>query len=60
MFGQVGGASLSVTDWMGEAQKSIAAQEKRRKLPASQPRIFVGEEAKAWANQPLKHWLQAP
>lgn len=60
LFGQAGGASLSVTDWMGEAQKSIAAQEKRRKLPASQPRIFVGEEAKAWANQPLKHWLQAP
>jgi hypothetical protein len=60
LFGQAGGASLSVSDWMGEAQKSIAAQEKRRKLPASQPRIFVGEEAKAWANQPLKHWLQAP
>lgn len=60
LFGQAGGASLSVTDWMGEAQKSIAAQEKRRKLPASQPRIFVGEEAKSWATQPLKHWLQAP
>jgi len=60
LFGQAGGASLSVTDWMGEAQKSIAAQEKRRKLPASQPLIFVGEGAKAWANQPLKHWLQAP
>lgn len=60
LFGQAGVASLSVSDWMGEAQKSIAAQEKRRKLPASQPRIFVGEEAKAWANQPLKHWLQAP
>ena len=60
LFGQAGGASLSVTDWMGEAQKSIAAQEKRRKLPASQPLIFVGDEAKAWANQPLKHWLQAP
>lgn len=60
LFGQAEGASLSVSDWMSEAQKSIAAQEKRRKLPASQPRIFVGEEAKAWANQPLKHWLQAP
>lgn len=60
LFGQAGGASLSVTDWMGEAQKSIAAQEKRRKLPASQPRIFVGEVAKSWATQPLKHWLQAP
>lgn len=59
LFGQAGGASLSVTDWMSEAQNSIAAQEKRRKLPPSQPRIFVGEEAKAWANQPLKHWLQA-
>ncbi|OGA88843.1 MAG: peptidase C13 [Burkholderiales bacterium GWA2_64_37] len=60
LFGQAGAQSRSVTDWMGEAQKSIAAQEKRRKVPTSQPRIFVGDEAKAWANQPLKNWLQAP
>jgi hypothetical protein len=45
---------------MGAAQKSIAAQEKRRKLPASKPLAFVGDEAKAWAGQPLKDWLQAP
>lgn len=60
LFGQAGAGNLSVTDWMGEAQKSIAAQEKRRKLPASKPLIFVGDEAKAWAGQPLKDWLQAP
>ncbi|WP_431150650.1 C13 family peptidase [Acidovorax facilis] len=60
LFGQAGAENRSVTDWMGEAQKSIAAQERRRKVPASQPRIFVGDEAKAWANQPLKNWLQAP
>ena len=60
LFGQTGAENRSVTDWMGEAQKSIAAQERRRKVPASQPRIFVGDEAKAWANQPLKNWLQAP
>ena len=60
LFGQDGAASLSATDWMGEAQKSIAALEKRRKLPASKPLVFVGDDAKAWAGQPLKNWLQAP
>ena len=59
LFGQAGAENRSVTDWMGEAQKSIAAQERRRKGPASQPRIFVGDEAKAWANQPPKNWWQA-
>lgn len=60
LFGQAGAPNRSVTEWMGEAQKSIAAQEKRRKVPASQPRIFVGDSARAWADQPLKNWLQAP
>lgn len=60
LFGQPGAESRSVTEWMGEAQKLIAAQEKRRKLAPSQPRIFVGDEARAWADQPLKHWLQTP
>jgi len=60
LFGQAGAENLSITDWMGAAQKSIAAQEKRRKLPASKPLAFVGDEAKAWAGQPLKDWLQAP
>jgi hypothetical protein len=60
LFDQPGAENRSVSEWMGEAQKSIAALEKRRKLPASRPRIFVGEEAKAWADQPLKNWLQAP
>lgn len=60
LFGQADAEKLSITDWMGEAQKSIAAQEKRRKLPASKPLVFVGEEAKAWAGLPLKDWLLAP
>lgn len=60
LFGQEGAEGRSITDWMGEAQKSIAIQEKRRKLPASKPMAFVGDEAKAWAGQPLKDWLQAP
>ncbi|KQO16531.1 peptidase C13 [Acidovorax sp. Leaf76] len=60
LFGQADAENLSVTDWMDEARKSIAAQEKRRKLPASRPQAFIGEEAKVWADQPLKDWLQAP
>ena len=60
LFGQEGAQIRSVTDWMEEAQKSIAAQEKRRKLPPSRPRMFVGDEAKVWADQPLKNWLQEP
>ena len=60
LFGQAGAENLAVADWMAEARKSIAAQEKRRKLPASKPQIFVGDEAKAWAGRPLKDWLAAP
>lgn len=60
LFGQAGAEGLSATDWMSEAKKTIAAQEKRRKLPASKPLAFVGDEAKAWAGQPLKDWLLAP
>jgi hypothetical protein len=60
LFNQDGAENLSLTDWMGEAQKSISALEKRRKLPASKPQVFVGDEAKAWAGQPLKDWLHAP
>jgi len=60
LFGQEGAEERSVTDWMEEAQKSITAQEKRRKLPPSRPRIFVADDAKAWAEQPLRKWLQEP
>lgn len=59
LFGQPEAVSRSAMEWMTEAQKSIAAQEKRRKLPPSRPRMFVGDEAKAWAEQPLGQWLQA-
>ena len=60
LFGQAGAGNLAVENWMAEARKSIAAQEKRRKLPASKPQIFVGDEARAWAGRPLKEWLAAP
>jgi len=60
LFGQDGVADLPVTAWMAQAQKAVAAQEKRRKLPPSLPQIFVGAEAQAWAGQPLRHWLPAP
>lgn len=59
LFNQAGAEQLSITDWMGAAQKSIQAQEKRKRLAASAPKMFVGDEAKAWASQPLKSWLQA-
>ncbi len=59
LFNQAGAEQLSITDWMGAAQKSIQAQEKRKRLAASAPKMFVGEEAKAWASQPLKNWLEA-
>ena len=59
LFNQAGAEQLSITQWMGAAQKSIQAQEKRKRLAASAPKMFVGEEAKAWASQPLKSWLQA-
>ncbi|MFY3385783.1 C13 family peptidase [Paracidovorax sp. MALMAid1276] len=60
LFGQADAGSRSATDWMEEAQKTITAQEKRRKLSPSRPRLFVGEDAKAWADRPLGLWLQAP
>lgn len=60
LFGQEDAAKLSIPDWMDRARNSIAAQEKRRKMSASKPLIFIGEEAKAWSQQPLKDWLQAP
>lgn len=59
LFNQAGAEQLSITDWMGAAQKSIQTQEKRKRLAASAPKMFVGEEAKAWASQPLKNWLDA-
>jgi hypothetical protein len=59
LFNQPGAAQLTVTEWMGAAQKAIAAQEKRKRLPASFPKMFVGDEAKAWASRPLQDWLQA-
>ena len=59
LFNQAGAEQLSITQWMGAAQKSIQAQEKRKRLASSAPKMFVGEEAKAWASQPLKSWLQA-
>lgn len=58
LFNQEQATELSVTDWMTAARKSIEAQEKRRRLPASRPQIHVGEEAKAWAERPLKNWMQ--
>lgn len=58
LFNQAGAEQLSVTDWMGTAQKAIQTQEKRRRLPASTPKMFVGDEAKAWAGRPLKDWLE--
>jgi hypothetical protein len=58
LFNQPGAEQLSFTDWMGAAQKSIQAQEKRKRMPASAPKMFVGEEAKAWASQPLKSWME--
>lgn len=60
LFGQENTPQLTIVDWMGQARKSIATQEKRRKLPASKPVIFIGDEAKAWAQRPLKDWLQTP
>lgn len=58
LFNQAGAEQLSITQWMGAAQKSIQTQEKRKRLAASAPKMFVGEEAKAWASQPLKSWLE--
>jgi hypothetical protein len=58
LFGQTVTEVRSVTEWMSEAQTSIAAQEKRRKLPPSRPRMFVGDDAKGWAHQPLRSWLE--
>lgn len=58
LFNQEQATELSVTDWMAAARKSIEALEKRRRLPASRPQIHVGEEAKAWAERPLKDWMQ--
>lgn len=47
LFNQAGAEQLSITDWMGAAQKSIQAQEKRKRLASSAPKMFVGGEAAA-------------
>jgi hypothetical protein len=60
LFGQPNANELSFQAWAAAAQKSVATQEKSRKLPASRPQVFVGDDAKAWANQPLSRWLTAP
>ncbi|MFT4241668.1 MAG: C13 family peptidase [Acidovorax sp.] len=59
LFGQAA-IGLPVTAWMAAAQQAVAAQEQRRKLPPSKPQIFVGDEARGWASQPLGQWLAAP
>lgn len=60
LFGQADADDLSFTAWAAAAQKTVAAQEKSRKLPPSRPQVFVGEDAKAWAGQPMAQWLAAP
>ena len=44
LFNQAGAEQLSITDWMGAAQKSIQAQEKRKRLASSAPKMFVGKK----------------
>ncbi len=58
LFGQDQAAQRSVTQWMGTAQKTIEAQEKHKRMPASRPIMAVGDDAKGWAQRPLKDWLQ--
>lgn len=60
LFAPEGTDGLTVAGLMARAQNTLAAQEKRRKLPPSRPQIFVGAQAEAWAGQPLRHWLAAP
>lgn len=58
LFNQPDAGSLSITDWMGVAQRTILSQEKRKRLNASSPRIFIGPDAKNWANQPMSKWVE--
>ena len=59
LFNQAGAERLSITQWMGAAQKSIQAQGKAQAPGVIGAQDVCGEEAKAWASQPLKSWLQA-
>ena len=56
-FNQAGAEQLSITDWMGAAQKSIQAQEKRKRLASSAPKMFVGK--KPGLGQPAAQELAA-
>ena len=61
LFNQGALQTSSVVDLMERAKVTIDVRERAMKLsPPSGPQIFVGNAARAWANQPLGTWLTAP
>lgn len=51
--------SLCADRWGCFDPGSAGLQPALERLASSAPKMFVGEEAKAWASQPLKSWLEA-
>ena len=61
LFNQSALQDWSVVQLMERAKVSIDARERGMKLsPSSLPQTFVGNAARAWANQPLWSWLPTP
>ncbi len=59
LFGSKLDADQNLTQVFEHTKELVAEREKKQKLDASSPQIFVGEKMQAYADQPLKSWLQA-
>jgi len=60
LLNQPSALDRSIAELMEQARIDIDQRERQQKLsPPSLPQMFVGHAVGAWANQPLKHWLNS-
>ena len=50
--------SSSLQQLMDDARAGVQRREQALRLEASDPRLFVGDDAQAWARQPLADWMR--
>lgn len=60
LFNQPNAVQSSVLQWMKQATGTMQTLEKKARRPASRPQIYVGEDARDWAAQPMNTWFTAP
>jgi hypothetical protein len=60
LFNQPNALEGSIEQWMKQATAAIEGLEKKTRRTASKPQIYVGEEVRDWATQPLNTWFATP